>query len=437
MKVVLAVMVMATLAQPEDIATLFHAARAAERQRDFAAAAKLYDSIIAMDPRIAEVWANKGLVLHELGRHRESLAAFTRAAALKPELFTPHLFLGIEHLRFGEPEKAAASLRKAVAIDPAHPQAVYRLGLAYLEWSRVSAQKLVKTGSPYGLILVGELEALRGFAEAAEADFEAAAKALPGSFELQRARNRPAAAAADAFAAPIAMWARGEYEKALEAFRDLPGDRAVYWVSLTCRALARETLLRAIEQAPDSAPAHLLFADLARDSGDDDGALGHYRKAAALAASDAGVRLIYVQYLNSKRPGPDATAQTQAAVRDFPAHAGLNYELGRLLLKAGDIAGAAGCFRRTLAGEPGHTAARAGLADAYAALGEVSKAIAEMERAASKDPDGSLHYKLARWYQQTGNAEQARAAFAETSRLKRKKFEEDRARLAGTMLEAR
>jgi predicted Zn-dependent protease len=75
-------------------------------------------------------------------------------------------------------------------------------------------------------------------------------------------------------------------------------------------------------------------------------------------------------------------------------------------------------FRRALDAEPGLAAAHAGLADAYAAAGEIKPAITEMERAARSDPDGSWHYRLANWYREAGRAENARAAFAETARIK-------------------
>src|SRR5260370_26735230 len=78
-----------------EIVPLFQRARQAEQRRDFSQAARLYDQILTLDPKLAEVWTNKGLVLHELDRHREALAAFARAASLKPDLITPQLFLGI------------------------------------------------------------------------------------------------------------------------------------------------------------------------------------------------------------------------------------------------------------------------------------------------------------------------------------------------------
>jgi len=112
------------------IVPLFQSARQAEQRRDFSQAARLYDQILTLDPKLAEVWTNKGLVLHELDRHREALEAFARAASLKPDLITPQLFLGIEYVRLAEPQKALTPLEAVLAREPANKQALYTLAEA-------------------------------------------------------------------------------------------------------------------------------------------------------------------------------------------------------------------------------------------------------------------------------------------------------------------
>ena len=69
--------------------------------------------------------------------------------------------------------------------------------------------------------------------------------------------------------------------------------------------------------------------------------------------------------------------------------------------------------------------APAGLADAYAALGETDRAIAEMKQALRADTDGSMHYRLGRWYQKNGQSREAAEAFAVSTRLKAEKLKHD------------
>jgi tetratricopeptide (TPR) repeat protein len=130
----------------EDVATLFRAAREAERRGDLAGAVARYDEVLALDGSIAEAWANKGLALYELERHREALAAFETAARLKPGLLIPQLFRGLEHLRFGEPRKAVAPLEAVLKLDPDNPRVRYPLAIAYLNLSQATGRKLVAAG---------------------------------------------------------------------------------------------------------------------------------------------------------------------------------------------------------------------------------------------------------------------------------------------------
>jgi tetratricopeptide (TPR) repeat protein len=113
------------------ITSLFHQARGAEQGHDFTEALRLYDLILKLDPGLAEVWTNKGLVLHQLARHHEVLAAFQTSVRLKPRLLTPQLFSGIEYLKLGEPQKALKPLQVALTLEPHHPQATYELGNTY------------------------------------------------------------------------------------------------------------------------------------------------------------------------------------------------------------------------------------------------------------------------------------------------------------------
>jgi tetratricopeptide (TPR) repeat protein len=210
--IVMLVLMVASAGPGEDIPSLFREARDAEQRREFSTALEKYNRVLAIDPRIAEVWANKGLVLHELERRREALRAFERAAELKPSLLVPQLFRGLEHLHLGEPAEAIAPLEAALALAPGHAEALnalahacletgqferavglfrqviargdaaeepyYGLAVAYLNWSKSTARKLVEASSPYGALLEAEYLAATGLAEPSEAKRRSAQQAL-------------------------------------------------------------------------------------------------------------------------------------------------------------------------------------------------------------------------------------------------------------------
>ncbi|MFP5227485.1 MAG: tetratricopeptide repeat protein [Acidobacteriota bacterium] len=117
--------------QDSGLQSLLAQAGAAQSRGDFTAAAAAYREAVALDPGIPELWANLGLMQHELGRSSEALDSFQHAIRLKPSLFVPQLFSGVEYLDTGHPEKAAAFLENAVRLNPRDPQAQSSLGKAY------------------------------------------------------------------------------------------------------------------------------------------------------------------------------------------------------------------------------------------------------------------------------------------------------------------
>jgi len=176
---------------------------------------------------------------------------------------------------------------------------------------------------------------------------------------------------------------------------------------------------------PDSYRAHLLLADLANDHHDTGKALAEYEKAVALGTGDPEVHLLFVQFLRSKGREQEALGKARAAVERFPTHPGLNCELGQLLTRMKRPEEAALYFSRSLAADPTLATAHAGLADSYAAAGEIEKAIQEMKQALAADADGSYHYRLGRWYQKNGQAPEAAEAFSISTKLKQEKLKKD------------
>jgi Tfp pilus assembly protein PilF len=251
--------------------------------------------------------------------------------------------------------------------------------------------------------------------------------------QLGQKRGGQGLSVAESFDLAIAAWSLGEYDRGLQALTAVlekaPDPRALYWLSLTCRGLARQTFQEAINRNPDSYQAHLLLADLANDSRDTARALAEYEKAVSTGGADPEVHLLYIQFLTSKERDSEALERAQVAVEKFPYHPALNYELGKLLLQTGSLHKAALHLRRSLQADPTFAPARAGLADSYAAVGEFERAIQEMKQALNSDIDGAFHYRLARWYQKTGRPREADEALAVSARLKGEKREQERAKL--------
>lgn len=84
-----------------------------------------------VQPGIAELWANRGLMEHFVGNPDQALASFKHALALKPTLFTPLLFTGMEYVALNKPELAVPNLKRALHLQPSNPDVLVTLGKAY------------------------------------------------------------------------------------------------------------------------------------------------------------------------------------------------------------------------------------------------------------------------------------------------------------------
>ena len=121
------------------------------------------------------------------------------------------------------------------------------------------------------------------------------------------------------------------------------------------------------------------------------------------------------------------------AVGKFPAHPAVNTELGKILLRSNQAQEAALRFERALKAMP-HSPLRApDLQIADAVMGELEKAATEMQRALPSDIDGSLHYRLGRWYQKLGREREAAEAYSQTARLKDEKRKSELMRFTLTL----
>jgi len=115
----------------QTIQHLLAEAHAAQSRKDFRSAADAYRKATELDPSIPELWANLGLMDHEIGQSSDAIRCFENAIRLNPTLFVPQLFLGIEYLRSKNPEAALPHLERAEKLNPSDAQAALFLGSGY------------------------------------------------------------------------------------------------------------------------------------------------------------------------------------------------------------------------------------------------------------------------------------------------------------------
>ena len=104
---------------------------------------------LALDDRLAEAHASRGLALSLVQRHAEAMAEFERAIALDPNSFEAHYFYGRACFAQDMPKEAAAQFERAMALKPDDYQSPAMLVMIYRTLGRLpevagAARKVVE-----------------------------------------------------------------------------------------------------------------------------------------------------------------------------------------------------------------------------------------------------------------------------------------------------
>ena len=128
--------------KPDSFDDLLLAARQAQSKNDYAAAADYYRRAVLLRGEIPELWANLGLMQDATGSYSDAVASFLKAQRLKPSLYVPNLFLGIDYLHLNRTRDAIPFLLKAERLNSSDPQAPITLGRAYLSLGNFDAARV-------------------------------------------------------------------------------------------------------------------------------------------------------------------------------------------------------------------------------------------------------------------------------------------------------
>ncbi|HSI04285.1 MAG: tetratricopeptide repeat protein [Myxococcota bacterium] len=183
---------------------------------------------------------------------------------------------------------------------------------------------------------------------------------------------------------------------------------------------ARDAFATAREAAPDWGLAHLSFG-IAEQTVDPD-------SARALDALEAAVRLEpenpkarYHLGLAYDRKGrfSDAAKQYAIAIERRPQLYDAQFQLANALRMSGDLTGAIGAFEVLLRGDPTHIGALSALSEVYENAQRLEDAEAALQTITRLQPNVAYHqYRLAKFYERTGNTNKAHAAYVRADSLK-------------------
>ena len=106
-----------TVAEEEAPSPEFTRAEEFIQKKNFAEAEPLLKKIVESDPANYVAWFDLGFTENGLGRREESIAAYRKAVAAKPDVFESNLNLGLQLAKSGSPE-AEQFLRAATQLKP-------------------------------------------------------------------------------------------------------------------------------------------------------------------------------------------------------------------------------------------------------------------------------------------------------------------------------
>jgi Flp pilus assembly protein TadD len=88
---------------------------------DNEAALELFDRIVALAPGFAEGWNKRATTLYTMGRFEQSVQDIDKVLALEPRHFGALSGLGLCDIRLGKDREALAAFQRAAAVDPNLP----------------------------------------------------------------------------------------------------------------------------------------------------------------------------------------------------------------------------------------------------------------------------------------------------------------------------
>jgi tetratricopeptide (TPR) repeat protein len=103
-------------------------AETAIEKRDYASAEPLLNKVVATDPNNFQAWFDLGFVYNALGNTPDSIAAYRKSVAAKPDVFESNLNLGLMLAKTGQPDaeeflRAATTLKPTANVDEGHARA--------------------------------------------------------------------------------------------------------------------------------------------------------------------------------------------------------------------------------------------------------------------------------------------------------------------------
>jgi len=290
-----------------DPAALLTQAETAIEKKDYTSAEPLLRKVTVKDPTNYLAWFDLGFVQSALGKTDDSIAAYRKSVATKPDVFESNLNLGVMLAKTGQPD-AEQFLRTATKLKPnAHVEEAQARA-----W--LSLAKVLEKTKPE---------------EAIEAYHQASA--------LQPKDPEPHLSASELLEKQERVTdAEQEYKQVL-ALDPSSADALAGLANIYMRAQrygeADDVLRKLVAVRPNDAGAHMQLGRILAIAGHNEDAITELQTALKLAPDDVDVRRDLAEVYVSADKFDEAEQQYRALLTVKPKDAELHARLGKALMK--------------------------------------------------------------------------------------------------------
>jgi tetratricopeptide (TPR) repeat protein len=277
------------------------------QKQDYSRAEPLLEKVVAQNPANYQAWFDLGFVANALGKPEQSIAAYRKSVAAKPEVFESNLNLGLMLAKAGQPDaeqylRAATTLPPSAQPDEGHARAW--LGLAHV----------LETGKPD--------EAIAAYRQAAALRPRDPEPHLAAGLLLQQSNHFADAAE--------------EYRRAL-ALDPKSSDAVIALANLYMRGNqfdeAEIMLRKVIAERPQDAAAHMQLGRVLAADGKNEEAIPELEAGLKGAPNDTAAARDLADINLAAGKYPQAEAGYRALLGGDPKNPDLHWSLGKAFMK--------------------------------------------------------------------------------------------------------
>jgi len=282
-------------------------AEIAIEKKDFTSAELGLKKVVAANPANYQAWFDLGFVYNAIGNTQDSIAAYRRSVAIKPDVFESNLNLGLMLAKAGEPDaeqflRSATTLKPTANVNDGHVRAWLSLG------------HLLENSKPE--------QAIEAYKNAATLQPKNAEPHLSAGLLLEKQSRF-----ADA---------EQEYKQALE-IDPSSSDALTGLANLDMRGNrysdAAEVLRKLVAIHPNDAAAHMQLGRVLAAGGNDDAAIAELETAAKLEPKDINLQRDLADLYSRSKKYDQAEAQYRSLIAANPNDPQAHHGLGVVLLK--------------------------------------------------------------------------------------------------------